>query len=433
MTTTRRVSIAAAAALLFALAALRAEAIPAFARKYGTSCSTCHVAFPKLNDFGEAFRRNAFQVPQDDEFYVKDAPVALGAQAWKDEFPNAIWPGDIPHLPPISFLTRLAVDFDSRDDVRGDFDFPQSFNFLFGGTFGPDVGFFAHTGPGTRLYLRFANVLDDTLGERALNATVGLVEPAYAPVSNVRRLTITPYLHSGYTVDLPNGNGNAFELDRQRAIEIDGVVASRASWALGVTNGTNDASDNNSRKDVYYRVMGKLGGIAFDGTGGAVEGDSLTQTENWTDNSLTVGHFGYFGSNTPSDVATGEDYTVDFYRVGFDVRGNVDDLDVSAGVVLGSDDNAGNDDVRIGSEVYFVEVQYVFFPWLIGIARGERLDFDVPGGGGLLDGSEVRRLVVSATALIRANLKGIIEGRFEESGNGRAGGEALLLALDFAF
>jgi len=26
-------------------------AIPAFARLYGTSCSTCHIDFPKLNDF----------------------------------------------------------------------------------------------------------------------------------------------------------------------------------------------------------------------------------------------------------------------------------------------------------------------------------------------------------------------------------------------
>ena len=29
-------------------------AIPAFSRQYGTSCSTCHVDFPKLNDFGKA-------------------------------------------------------------------------------------------------------------------------------------------------------------------------------------------------------------------------------------------------------------------------------------------------------------------------------------------------------------------------------------------
>ena len=35
----------------------KAEAIPAFARKYNFSCNVCHVpGFPKLNDFGNLFR-----------------------------------------------------------------------------------------------------------------------------------------------------------------------------------------------------------------------------------------------------------------------------------------------------------------------------------------------------------------------------------------
>ena len=39
-------------------------AIPAFARKYKTSCMTCHVAYPKLNAFGEAYRLNGYQIPE---------------------------------------------------------------------------------------------------------------------------------------------------------------------------------------------------------------------------------------------------------------------------------------------------------------------------------------------------------------------------------
>ena len=33
-----------------------ANAIPSFARKYGTSCGTCHVLAPKLNAFGSGFK-----------------------------------------------------------------------------------------------------------------------------------------------------------------------------------------------------------------------------------------------------------------------------------------------------------------------------------------------------------------------------------------
>ena len=43
-----------------------ANAIPAFARKYGVSCNVCHVpGFPKLNDFGNQFRDQGYQFDAD--------------------------------------------------------------------------------------------------------------------------------------------------------------------------------------------------------------------------------------------------------------------------------------------------------------------------------------------------------------------------------
>ena len=47
------------------------HAIPAFARMYGTSCSTCHLDFPKLNDFGKAFKDAGFKFPKDNEAMLK--------------------------------------------------------------------------------------------------------------------------------------------------------------------------------------------------------------------------------------------------------------------------------------------------------------------------------------------------------------------------
>ncbi len=40
-----------------------ALAIPAFARKHAFNCNMCHVGFPKLNDFGQRFRDNGYQIP----------------------------------------------------------------------------------------------------------------------------------------------------------------------------------------------------------------------------------------------------------------------------------------------------------------------------------------------------------------------------------
>src|SRR3972149_6494809 len=77
-----------------------AHAIPVFARKYKTSCQTCHVAFPRLNAFGEAFRRNGYQFPQNDEGYVKEEPLAIGYLARSDTSHDAYYiePRSFGHL-----------------------------------------------------------------------------------------------------------------------------------------------------------------------------------------------------------------------------------------------------------------------------------------------------------------------------------------------
>src|SRR5574342_568151 len=90
------------AALTLATAA-QARAVPAFARKYGTSCLTCHTVFPKLTPFGEAFRRNGYRFPGVDSDYVKQEQVAMGQEASKKTFPNSVWPGTVPSSVPLAF------------------------------------------------------------------------------------------------------------------------------------------------------------------------------------------------------------------------------------------------------------------------------------------------------------------------------------------
>ena len=67
--------------LLAVVAAARAEAFPAFARKYGMSCSACHVAWPIFNQEGQNFRDNGYQFN-----LGKDDPV----QKSPDYFPLAV-------------------------------------------------------------------------------------------------------------------------------------------------------------------------------------------------------------------------------------------------------------------------------------------------------------------------------------------------------
>jgi hypothetical protein len=50
------------------------HAIPAFARKYGLPCSACHISWPELNNFGQVFRDNGYQMMND-----RDSPITRDA------------------------------------------------------------------------------------------------------------------------------------------------------------------------------------------------------------------------------------------------------------------------------------------------------------------------------------------------------------------
>jgi hypothetical protein len=59
--------------LALAFMATDALAIPAFARKYDMSCTTCHAPFPKLKPFGEEFAGNGFQlIGQEPPRYLRE-------------------------------------------------------------------------------------------------------------------------------------------------------------------------------------------------------------------------------------------------------------------------------------------------------------------------------------------------------------------------
>lgn len=64
---------------LIAFIAIESYAAPMFARQYNVSCTTCHSAFPKLNEFGKEFMANNFRMPnwKDTTLKVGDDQLAL--------------------------------------------------------------------------------------------------------------------------------------------------------------------------------------------------------------------------------------------------------------------------------------------------------------------------------------------------------------------
>lgn len=188
------------------LTAEQALAIPAFARKYDVPCSLCHSAFPKLNDFGMAFRDNGFQMGGD-----KDNPVNQ---------PAAYWP--IAIRTPVGYLYTATNNQDlikngvlrSRTERAGSIQ-DLGMDLLSFGTLAPNMTYhIVLTVPG-EVGLESAWVRMDKLGGTPLlNLKTGIFEPDI-PFPTKRILTLTTdypiynYHPAGSTVEMGLGENQA--------------------------------------------------------------------------------------------------------------------------------------------------------------------------------------------------------------------------------
>ena len=157
-----------------------AEAIPAFARKYGISCNNCHVQFPKLNHYGIAFKNRGYR--------MKDE---VGEYIWKSKtFPiAAIVRGGYTHKTVKDKATgekttdKSAFSFE-EDDGYG-------LEFFSGGTLGPRISYFIDALVADNLPLV---QFDDLLPDSVLNLKTGFFNVDNYFLSHPRRLTNSTYL-----------------------------------------------------------------------------------------------------------------------------------------------------------------------------------------------------------------------------------------------
>lgn len=448
---------------LFVGTARSAWAVPTFARKYKTSCATCHKAFPTLNAVGEAFRLNGFKFT-DDELYRKREPVEMGDEAYKRLWPKSLWPSDIPLDLPLAVIVRsdFEIDTGGTKDARTNFAFPRNTKLLGAGAFGDNISFFAeiqfdrsgggHGGgghgddmeePATATAVEGWVQFEDLFGrENLFNIRVGSIgmhELGLFTARNHNRMTVNTYLYSSWSVPSPHhedieplldplvgaegsleSNAFSFMLHAQPGIELNGF-GKRWRYALGVLNGNGDEfEDNNSDKDVYFQFAFKFGGLGFDGSGAATKEGELPTAggdQPWHDDGLTLSVFGYRGVGQV--LAKGDAGEVDdkdiFWRLGVGAEGRYKDLTVRTGVVLGENDDPYGPLTTdsVGSTAWFVEADYFVYPWLIPTVRYETLKLDMPSGiDGIQEDQDRQRVIVGFKALLRANVSLTVEGRF---------------------
>lgn len=189
------------------LAALpQANAIPAFARKYGLRCSACHEAWPMLNYFGQKFKDNGYQLMND-----RDAPIWQNPSYWPITFRmTPIW-----HRVSTG---RVAVDEgtgtnngETRISSTG-FDL-SGLDFHTGGTLEKNISFYLLPSSDSTGTFHFETVmarLDNLWGSSWLNIKLGKFELDNL-LSEKRILTLTGNggVYQTYHF-IPVGDGNIF-------------------------------------------------------------------------------------------------------------------------------------------------------------------------------------------------------------------------------
>jgi hypothetical protein len=169
--------------------AVKVRAIPAFARKFGMPCSSCHEAWPKLSPFGQAFKDSGYQMGND-----RDAPIFQQPAYWPVTFRiTPIWHRES--------LGRQAVDgpvvggvtttVEQRLTTHG-FDW-SGLDFHTGGTLAKNFSFYVLPSSNNAGAFHFESVwarLDNLLGSSWLNIKFGKFELDNL-LSEKRILTLT--------------------------------------------------------------------------------------------------------------------------------------------------------------------------------------------------------------------------------------------------
>lgn len=413
------------------------QAIPAFSRQYGTSCSTCHIDFPKLNDFGKAFKDAGFKFPKDDESFIKIPPVLLGAPANKELFPHSIWPGTIPGSIPIGLrynqffqvVSANRNNFNAQnptDPAMQQFiprtDFQAGFFSIFtAGNFGSDIAFWvdddfsvgganAAGGLGDG-YLKFVNIgRVFKLPTDALSLRVGQFE-LDLPFSQARTWNLSGwdiYGQPNIGISGVQGVNNAFTLaSAAHGVEFSGghqyrgyhyslaIVDQNTGQPVGpgtsVKPQVSYTSDSNY-KDIYARLSYRFNLESDPASRNEIQAAGATGPRDHT--YLSLGTLYFYGRSVQR--FQGQDTTgtpvlltarEPFYRVGGDFNFNYHTFNLFGQFLYGRDQNLlplmptglplPTGFIK-GSPAHFsggfLEADYLVYPWMMAIMRWDRVN-----------------------------------------------------------
>ena len=361
-----------------------ANALPAFARKYGLRCSACHESWPMLNYFGQKFKDNGYQLMND-----KDAPI------WQNP---GYWPVTMRMTPMWHRVSTGKVAVDQGNGITrvtsSGFDL-SGLDFHTGGTLEKNFSFYLLPSSDSSASFHFETVmarLDNVFGSPWINVKLGKFELDNL-LSEKRILTLTGNggIYQLYHF-IPVGDGNIFGQigDNQLGIELMGhsyddrtrysaALLSTSDGTPGLVYGANsytgffavsqafDAGKMGVDRIGAYAMIGQAPTtwLTSGGPNGPVPGSGVGNKSFHREG--FVGQF-YFGQHVDLQVVTQHGWDNVWFGQGY---GDLPDL-------LNGQNNTPPAALPAGSQAptwngVLVEPHYIYSPQLVFVGRYETI------------------------------------------------------------
>ena len=230
------------------------RAIPAFARKYGFNCMMCHTAYPKLNDWGQRYRDNGYQLPgqegKERSVFDSPTPIALRTSTGFNGY-------SVKATEDAGWTTTGGFGLGGLDLLAaGVLHKNVSVLVIYTPRIDEPTADYAGGGESQPGALESASIIFSNVIPSALNFRIGRFEPAYHLFSSKRSY----YLNTPYEVyEFPTRNNGFLFGDNQVGAEATGHFRMGFKYAAGVVNGTGARPDNNKFKDVYLALSQTIG------------------------------------------------------------------------------------------------------------------------------------------------------------------------------
>jgi hypothetical protein len=400
-------------------------AVPAFARKYKTACTTCHTIFPKLTPFGEQFRRNGYRFPGIDSDSVKAEPIALGTDEQKKAFPDAVWPATLSPFPPLAFaFNGQAIFHPDKNSSLATADnhavanldtLVEEGHVWAAGSIDDSITYYSEvTAAADGVELETAALFFNDLAgpAHAVNLDVGRRIGTYTSFQNHGSYLADMMMTQVPVTGLYGATSDPFVFnDNHNGVEVNGVVECRFNYSAGFAAGTNFDARNSA--NFYGHIGYKIGGSTLDGehTGGVAQ-----DLEH--ENAVTIDAFAYHATSRFTDSAMTPVLTKDTsVTVGGAVRAQLAELEFNTGLYYQADDHVTSTAPSTTTISQWNEASYLLYPWLALAARVEILHVSQDTASA----TDVR-IVPGVAALLRPNLKLTLTAPLEQaSGSPDAG------------